>query len=30
MDNDLKTWFYDILNAIIEIESYFNDKPKIL
>lgn len=28
MDNDLKAWFYDILNAIIEIESYFNDKPK--
>ncbi len=28
MDNEIKSWFYDILNAIMEIESFFNDKPK--
>lgn len=28
MDNDLKVWLYDILNAIMEIESFFNDRPK--
>ena len=28
MDNKIKTWLYDILNSIIEIESYFEDKPK--
>lgn len=28
MDNDLKAWLYDILNAIIEIESFFSDRPK--
>lgn len=29
MDNDIKTWLYDILNAIVEIESFLNDRPKI-
>lgn len=29
MDNETKTWLYDILNAIIEIESFFEDTPKI-
>ena len=28
MDIDIKTWLYDILNAINEIESYFIDIPK--
>ncbi|MCE7044145.1 DUF86 domain-containing protein [Dyadobacter sp. CY312] len=28
MDNDIKVWLYDILNAIIEIESFLNDTPK--
>ena len=28
MDNDVKTWLYDILMAIEEIESFFVDKPK--
>ena len=28
MDNDIKTWLYDILNAIEEIESFFNGFPK--
>lgn len=28
MDNDLKALLYDILNAIKEIESFFNDSPK--
>jgi uncharacterized protein with HEPN domain len=28
MDNDIKTWLYDILNAIMEIESFFSDRPK--
>jgi uncharacterized protein with HEPN domain len=28
MDNDIKAWLYDILNAIAEIESFFNDRPK--
>ena len=29
MDNEIKTWLYDILNAIAEIESFFGDIPKI-
>ena len=29
MDNSIKTWLYDILNSINEIESYFVDTPKI-
>jgi len=28
MENDIKTWLYDILNAINEIESFFIDMPK--
>jgi len=28
MDNDIKTWLYDILQSINEIESYYEDKPK--
>jgi len=28
MDNDIKTWLYDILAAIEEIESFFSDQPK--
>jgi uncharacterized protein with HEPN domain len=28
MDEEIKTWLYDILNSIIEIESYFVNIPK--
>jgi uncharacterized protein with HEPN domain len=28
MDNEIKTWLYDILNAIMEIESFFDHQPK--
>ena len=28
MDNEIKTWLFDILNAIEEIESFFCDRPK--
>jgi uncharacterized protein with HEPN domain len=28
MDIEIKTWLYDILNAIKEIESFFADRPK--
>ena len=28
MDNDIKPWLYDILNAIMEIEGFFNDSTK--
>lgn len=28
MDKDIKTWLYDILQSINEIESYFDGKPK--
>ena len=28
MDNDLKTWLYDILNAIMEIDSFFTETDK--
>ena len=28
MDNDIKTWLYDILQSINEIESYYEDKPR--
>lgn len=28
MDNDIKAWLYDILNAIMEIESFFTDQTK--
>ena len=29
MDDNVKTWLYDILTAIKEIESFFEDRPKI-
>lgn len=29
MDNTIKTWLYDILSSINEIESYFIETPKI-
>ena len=29
MDNDIKTWLFDILKAINEIESYYIDIPKM-
>jgi len=28
MDIEIKTWLYDILNAITEIGSFFEDQPK--
>lgn len=28
MDIEIKSWLYDILNAINEIESFFADRPK--
>lgn len=28
MDNNIKAWLYDILNAIVEIEGFFSDRPK--
>ena len=28
MDSKIKTWLFDILQSIIEIESYFEDRPK--
>jgi uncharacterized protein with HEPN domain len=28
MDIEIKTWLYDILNAINEIDSFFSDRPK--
>ena len=28
MDIEIKTWIYDILNAITEIDSFFEDNPK--
>lgn len=29
MDIEIKTWLYDILQSIHEIESYFEGKPKL-
>jgi uncharacterized protein with HEPN domain len=29
MDNDTKTWLYDILQSINEIDSYYDNKPRI-
>lgn len=29
MDNDIKTWLYDMLQSIQEIESYYANKPQI-
>jgi uncharacterized protein with HEPN domain len=28
MDSEIKTWLYDVLQSIIEIERYFENKPK--
>jgi len=28
MDNEIKTWLFDILQAIEEIESFFNDESR--
>lgn len=28
MDSEIKTWLYDILQSVTEIESYFGDKPR--
>ncbi|MBA4410422.1 MAG: antitoxin [Odoribacter sp.] len=28
MDIEIKTWLYDILQSILEIEGYYEDKPK--
>jgi uncharacterized protein with HEPN domain len=28
MDNDIKIWLFDILNAIMEIESFFDNNEK--
>ncbi|HYK76428.1 MAG TPA: HepT-like ribonuclease domain-containing protein [Daejeonella sp.] len=28
MDNNLKLWLYNILNAILEIENFFDDQSK--
>jgi uncharacterized protein with HEPN domain len=28
MDIEIKTWLYDILQSINEVESYFTDRPK--
>lgn len=30
MDHNIKTWLYDILNAIVEIDSFFDNQPKNL
>ena len=30
MDSRVKAWLYDVLNSINEIESYFQDQPKLL
>ena len=29
MDDAIKTWLYDILQSINEIEGYFSDRPKM-
>ncbi len=29
MDNKIKTWLYDVINSIEEIESFFENKPLI-
>lgn len=28
MDNEIKAWLYDILNALMEIEGFLSDGPK--
>lgn len=29
MDENIRTWLYDILNATVEIDSFFNNQPKV-
>ncbi|RYE28742.1 MAG: DUF86 domain-containing protein [Sphingobacteriaceae bacterium] len=29
MNHNIKTWLYDILNAIVEVDSFFGEQPKI-
>ncbi|MBK5213980.1 MAG: DUF86 domain-containing protein [Flavobacteriaceae bacterium] len=29
MDNNIKAWLFDILKSISEIESFFEDRPKL-
>lgn len=29
MDNDIKAWLYDIIQSINEIDSYYDNKPRI-
>ncbi len=29
MDNDIKTWLFDILQSFNEIDSYYENKPRI-
>lgn len=29
MENEIKTWLYDILQSINEIESYYDNRPRI-
>ena len=29
MDKEIKTWLFDILQSINEIDSYYDDKPKV-
>lgn len=29
MNNEIKTWLYDMLQSINEIDSYFENKPRI-
>jgi uncharacterized protein with HEPN domain len=28
MDNEIKTWLFDILQSITEVENYYTDQPK--
>ncbi len=29
MDNEIKTWLYDILQSVNEIDSYYENKPRL-
>lgn len=29
MDNDIKTWLYDILQSMDEVDSYYDSRPRI-
>jgi len=29
MDNEIKTWLFDILQSIHEVESYYESRPKV-